>query len=473
LTTTPLGLLSTTVLAPQSQRLVLTAVTHTRDARPTTPQSATFRVRIAQVSAARAAGTLPLAGSVTRPPTPLPISPNAPPLAPLMAPACVRHRRHVAAARKAAALFFLGAATSGTAAAAAVPAAAPTSLPASRQFTVDPLRPELLPYLLPSEIANLPLLRRIFESKTRPGELRAESIDDWACTLTFAWPPGQPVDATAPSGRHKDRAVAVVGDLVCTCFLPYDFRSHTQRDVGCARIQASRAAGGKRKCFPASARVALAGRGDGVRVDALALGDRLAVAAKPGGAVSSSPLIGWSHHDAAAVSRFVVITYTLADGDGSRVNASAAPDQSYHPTSRTLRASRGHYLYTFAGDLVPADDVAVGDSLAAADGSPALVVDLSTALDVGLYNPHPVAGELIVDGLRVSAYTTAVPPPVAHAALTPFRAAAAVGVVDPLGRLWAAATSINRRVQGVEAWLTATGREAARLALARRTSVEL
>ena len=450
-------------------------VTHTRAARSTAPQSATLRVRVAPVSAVSDAGTLPPAGVVTRPPPPLPIASNAPPPVPLMAPTCVRRRRHVAATRKAAALFLLGAATFGAAAAAAAVAPPPpTSVPAAaRRATVDPHRPEPLPYMLPSEIAALPPLRRIFESTTRPGELRAESTDDWACTLTYDWPPGAPVDAAAPSGQHKERAVAVVGDSVCTCFLPYEYSEHTQRDVGCARIHASRAARGERQCFPAAARVALAGRGEGVRVDALALGDRLAVAATAGGAASGSPLIGWSHHDAAAVSRVVVITYKLAHGDGSRVNASAAPGPSSDPTSRTLRASRGHYLYAFAGDLVPADDVAVGDSLAAADGSPARVVAVSTALDVGLYNPHPAAGELIVDGLRVSAYTTAVPPPIAHAVLAPVRAAAAAGVVDPLGRLWAAAASITRRVQGVGAWLTATGREAARLAPARRTREEL
>eukprot|EP00168_Porphyra_purpurea_P016608 TRINITY_DN5432_c0_g1_i2.p1 TRINITY_DN5432_c0_g1~~TRINITY_DN5432_c0_g1_i2.p1 ORF type:complete len:136 (-),score=39.00 TRINITY_DN5432_c0_g1_i2:644-1051(-) len=111
----------------------------------------------------------------------------------------------------------------------------------------------------------------------------------------------------------------------------------------------------------------------------------------------------------------------------------------------------GHYLYTPAGTLLPAGAVTVGDTLAAAGGGAARVVAVSTALDRGLYNPHPASGELIVDGLRVSAYTTAVPPAIAHAALAPVRLAAAAGVADPLGRLWPAVRGVHRLVGGVAA----------------------
>jgi len=186
----------------------------------------------------------------------------------------------------------------------------------------------------------------------------------------------------------------------------------------------------------------------------LALGDRLAVTAVAGAATSSSPLMGWTHRDATAVRRFVAVTYELDGGDGG-VNTTTL---AAAPTRRTLRASAGHYLYTYAGDLVPAAAVAVGDALAVAAGGPARVVAVSTALDVGLYNPHPAAGVLLVDGLRVSAYTTAVLPALARAALAPARAAVGVGVVDPLGWVWWSVAVAERFAGGVSGWRTTAGR---------------
>ncbi|OSX73320.1 hypothetical protein BU14_0357s0013 [Porphyra umbilicalis] len=193
-------------------------------------------------------------------------------------------------------------------------------------------------------------------------------------------------------------------------------------------------------------------------MDRLALGDRLAVTAVAGAATSSSLLMGWTHRDATAVRRFVAVTYELDGGDGQANTTTLAAA----PTRRTLRASAGHYLevelYTYAGDLVPAAAVAVRDALAAAAGGPARVVAVSIALDVGLYNPHPAAGVLIVDGLRVSAYTTAVLPALAHAALAPARAAVGLGVVDPLGWVWRSVAVAERFAGGVSGWWTTAGR---------------
>ena len=146
----------------------------------------------------------------------------------------------------------------------------------------------------------------------------------------------------------------------------------------------------------------------------------------------------------------MVVTYEL-HGEGVKATTTAL---AAAPTRRTLRASSSHYLYTFAGDLVRAAAVAVGDALAAAASGPARVVAVSTAPDVGLHNPHPAAGGWIVDGLRVSAYTTAVPPALAHVALAPVRAAAAAGVVDPLGRVGHALAAVGRLDGGVTGWWT-------------------
>jgi len=375
-----------------------------------------------------------------------------------MAPPRTVRRWSPGVARRAVALGAAAAASVVALSAAAPPA--PPSLPAAhvppaagRQANSDPLRPEPLPYMLPAEIAALPPLRRIYESLTQPGALRAESKTNLTCTLVYDWPPGAPVDAIV-SGMHKNKAVAVLGDLVCTCYLPFEISPISQKSLGCARIAAARA-GRKNQCFPATARVTLAG-GRRVRVDSLALGDRLSVAVAAGGAASSSPLIGWTHRDAVAVSRFVAIAYEL-HGDDSRTNTSAAAVPQPSASLHTLRASPNHYLYTAAGRLIPADEVVVGDALGAADGSSALVVGVSTVLDVGLYNPHPAVGELIVDGLRVSAYTTAFPRALAHVALAPVRAAAAAGVVDPLGRLWSLMAVADRLVTAAGEWLTTFG----------------
>ena len=380
-------------------------------------------------------------------------------LPPLMAAPQTFRRWSPGTARRAVAL--LGAAASASVV--ALSTAAPPTPPAhpaahvppaaGRQANSDPLRPEPLPYMLPPEIAALPPLRRIYASVTRPGELRAESTTNLTCTLVYDWPPGAPVDAIV-SGMHKNKAVAVLGDRVCTCYLPFEFSSIAQKSLGCARIAAARA-GREKQCFPATARVTLAG-GRRVRVDALALGDRLSVASAAGEAPSSSPLLGWTHSDALAVRQFVAIAYEL-HGGASRANTSAAAVPQPPPFPHTLRASPGHYLYTVAGRLIPAEEVVVGDALAAADGSSALVVGVSTALGVGLYNPHPAAGELIVDGLRVSAYTTAFPRTLSHVALAPVRAAAAAGVVDPLGRLWPAVVVADQLVTGIGEWLTTAG----------------
>jgi len=364
-------------------------------------------------------------------------------------------RRRLAAAAVAAALSAAAAvclaATAAVGGSPPSPPAPPTS--ALRADSPPPIRREPPPFLRPAEIAELPPLARIFVDPTLPTRLLAEAVDGSSCALTDFWLAAAPVPSDIVAGQSSQFAVAVLGTQVCTCELPLGARFPSSI---CARVRAARE---EPACFPAAASVALAG-GHEVRVGALGLGDRLARGVGGGGGAQSSPLLGWSHHDAAAVTRFVVVAYELA-GDAPSVNATA--DEARRPASprglnrRTLRASPGHYLYTAAGSLIPAADVAVGDSLAAADGSPALVVAVSTALDVGLYNPHPAAGELIVDGLRVSAYTTAVPPPIAHAALAPVRVAAAAGVVDPLGRVWPAVTGVRRLVVGVGAWLAAVG----------------
>jgi len=160
-------------------------------------------------------------------------------------------------------------------------------------------------------------------------------------------------------------------------------------------------------CFPADATVTLAS-GAAVRMDALAVGDAVAV-----GGGRFSEVFAFTHADAAAVSAFVELTV-----------ASPADACAAHPTS--LRLTPGHYL-SVNGGLAAASTVVVGDRLVRADGSAAVVTQVSTVRRAGLYNPQTVDGAILVDGIVTSTYTTAVEPRVAHAALAPLRALYAVG----------------------------------------------
>jgi len=97
----------------------------------------------------------------------------------------------------------------------------------------------------------------------------------------------------------------------------------------------------------------------------------------------------------------------------------------------TLEVTPGHLLPLHGSRrLVAAGAVAVGQELVAANGSalPVLGVARVVRRGAGLYNPHTAAGEMVVGGVLVSCYTTALDARVAAAGLSLVRAAAAAGV---------------------------------------------
>lgn len=161
-------------------------------------------------------------------------------------------------------------------------------------------------------------------------------------------------------------------------------RSRATSDQGAATV-------GKRACFPAHARVVTP---HGVRrVEQLRVGD--VVMAAPG---VFSPIAMFSHRDAQATSRFVTL----------------------FSRSNTLSLSHGHLLYV-NGQLKAAESVRVGDSLRLEDGSTASVEAVDQVEASGLYAPHTLHGDIVVDGVAASCYTTAVKARVAHALLAPLR----------------------------------------------------
>ena len=50
-----------------------------------------------------------------------------------------------------------------------------------------------------------------------------------------------------------------------------------------------------------------------------------------------------------------------------------------------------------------------------------VVVAVATESSTGLYNPHTLNGDIMVNGVKTSTYTSAVAPALAHAALWPVR----------------------------------------------------
>lgn len=146
-------------------------------------------------------------------------------------------------------------------------------------------------------------------------------------------------------------------------------------------------------CFPASATVTLES-GAVVRMDDLTVGDRVMV--KDG---VFSDVFMFTHKLADVQSNFVKVT---VDGGAE------------------LLLTPGHYMYV-NGALAAAKTIVAGDSVEKADGDLTTVKDVTMVTDKGLYNPQTVDGDIIVNGIRASTYTTTFEPTFAHAALAPVR----------------------------------------------------
>jgi len=142
-------------------------------------------------------------------------------------------------------------------------------------------------------------------------------------------------------------------------------------------------------CFPANAHVELEG-GALVPISSLRIGDRVRSGSK-----TFSDVFMFSHRDESVRSVFVkLITEARAQ----------------------ITLTKSHYVY--ANDkLVAAGAVKLGDELVLADGSKSVVREIESVVSKGLYNPHTLDGNLVVDGIITSTYTTSVHPVVAHAGL--------------------------------------------------------
>lgn len=146
-------------------------------------------------------------------------------------------------------------------------------------------------------------------------------------------------------------------------------------------------------CFPADATVRL--RHGIKRMDQLTVGDSVHV-----GNGEYSNVFMFSHKQYYRMYDFL----TLSTDTGHQV---------------TLTPS--HYLYV-NGILTAAASVKVGDALRTSNGAPAYVVKVENERRQGLYNPHTSHGNIEVNGIVTSTFTTTVAPPFAFGLLAPLRA---------------------------------------------------
>jgi len=156
------------------------------------------------------------------------------------------------------------------------------------------------------------------------------------------------------------------------------------------------------ECFPEAAEVVLAD-GSPRRMADLQVGDVIHTGRE------LSPVYFFSHR--LRHGSFTFLEFGLSDGSH-------------------LTMSPGHYLYRADGSLASASSVQLGDVLAGA-AEPLTVQERAIVRERGLYAPHTYNGDLVVNGVQVSSYTTTVAPRLAHTLLAPLRFASRMGLEIP------------------------------------------
>lgn len=155
-------------------------------------------------------------------------------------------------------------------------------------------------------------------------------------------------------------------------------------------------------CFPGDSEAILAD-GTPVSMANLRIGDRVQVDVHG----NSSPVFLFSHRDGPIYARHLQLT--LANG-------------------LQLTLSAGHHIPVGMVSK-PAYAIRTGDTLATVKG-PSKVIGIARTRATGLYNPHTLAGTIVVDGVVCSTYTTGADQKAAHALLAPLRSLFRAGAID-------------------------------------------
>lgn len=145
-------------------------------------------------------------------------------------------------------------------------------------------------------------------------------------------------------------------------------------------------------CFPAFATVEL-GSGLVIPISALKVGDTVKT-----GVDSASEVILFTHREADSRNEFLQLTAA---------------------TGHVITLSSGHYVHVGShGRLMPARGVEVGDTLLlGSSGAWSQITKKTRVRAQGLYNPQTIDGNVVVNGVVASTYTTAVHPHFAHRTL--------------------------------------------------------
>lgn len=158
------------------------------------------------------------------------------------------------------------------------------------------------------------------------------------------------------------------------------------------------------QCFPSHATIELA-NGSVLRMDELSVGDFVKVGS-------------------GVFSQVFMFTHKLFDVTRTFVHVITASGHS-------IQLTPGHFIYV-NNSLLPARSVRVGDLVQLGNGASMAVSSVTLVQSKGLFNPQTLHGEIVVDGVRASTFTTAVEPSAAHMLLTPLRMFFAIGFVqDP------------------------------------------
>lgn len=152
------------------------------------------------------------------------------------------------------------------------------------------------------------------------------------------------------------------------------------------------------ECFPSNAEVHSID-GTKIRMDELKIGDEILTRNR-----AFSQVYMFSHQNFYRKSWFIRLHFA---------------------NNKTLAASSGHYVplhtYTYASSsrsrYVAIDEIKVGDAMVDRFGRPLKVNRIDEIEETGLFNPHTLQGELVVNDVLVSSYTSACTPNAASAAL--------------------------------------------------------
>jgi len=170
-------------------------------------------------------------------------------------------------------------------------------------------------------------------------------------------------------------------------------------------------------CFPGESTVTLKD-GEKKRMSDLAIGDNVHV--------------GGGHY-----SEVYYFSTKMPETDSAFVVLSTA--------ETTVTLTDGHFVY-LNGFLAEAGTATVGDRLTLSKNNLVSITNVSKIKATGLFNPHTLDGDIVVDGVLTSTYTSAVHPSLAHVLLMPLRMLYTYGQTS-FGSEFSAAT------KGLPAWV--------------------